>query len=195
MVAESDPGIGNEATRRPGGGGRVPFVVLNLLGGIAVLASYVVGLSASPELAGAVWGGVPEALRPVYTVCMFLAAGGYFLFSHYIFWGLPTDRLRVFGQHGLRAFVGLYAVILIPSALWMPLTMRMIETPGPANWWMIRLVLLAVGGASVLLIEAVRSAEPQGSTRGRRLAILGAVLFAFQTAVLDALIWPAYFPG
>lgn len=171
---------------------RTQFAWLNVVGGVAVLGSYVLGVVSDPDGGGAVWGGVPDALRPVYTVCMFLAAGGYFLFSHYVFLGLPPE-VRVLGRFGFGAWTAIYAAILIPSALWMPLTQQMIADPSPALWWSIRLVLFTVGLASVLLIEAVRSAEPRG--RGRVLAIVGAVFFAFQTAVLDALIWPAYFPG
>jgi hypothetical protein len=58
---------------------RRSLLALNVIGGTAVLASYVVGLGAVPG--DALWGGVPESLRPLYTVNMFLAAAGYFLFT------------------------------------------------------------------------------------------------------------------
>jgi hypothetical protein len=37
-------------------------------------------------------------------------------------------------------------------------------------------------------------ASPKGSGSGRAWAIAGALAFSSQTVVLDALIWPAYFP-
>ena len=168
---------------------------INILGGIAVLGSYVVGIATHPETSGAVWGGIPEGLQPVYTVSMFLAAGGYFLFTPYVYWQLDPEQVRVFGRYGYGAFLLIYAVILVPSALWMPLTFQMIDTPGAGLWLAIRLVLFAVGIASVALIAAVASANPAGSRTGRILAIVGAVAFAFQTAVLDAVVWPAFFPA
>lgn len=173
---------------------RTWFALLNVLGGVAVLGSYVVGLAAHPESAGAIWGGVPDGLRPLYTVCMFLAAGGYFLFSHYVYLRLDADQVEVFGRFGFGAFVAIYAAILVPSALWMPLTFRMVEQPDETLWLAIRVVLSVVGLGSLLLIAAIRSAVPDGGERARRWATIGAVSFSFQTAVLDALVWLAYFP-
>lgn len=173
---------------------RTSFAWLNVLGGLAVLGSYVVGLATNPESAGAVWGGVPDGLQPLYTVCMFLAAGGYFLFSHYVYLRLDADAVEVFGRFGFGAFNAIYASILVPSALWMPLTFRMITQPDETLWLAIRVVLLTVGIGSLLLIAAIRSARPDGGESGRRWATVGAVAFSFQTAVLDALVWPAYFP-
>ena len=177
------------------GSPRGRFALLNVVGGIAVLGSYVVGLMTHPESSGAVWGGVPEGLQPLYTVCMLLAAAGYFFFTPYVFFKLDVDEVRVFSRFGFGAFEVLYAGILIPSALWMPLTFRMIAAPDPALWVAIRVVLFVVGISSVALIAALQSATPPGRPLARRLAIVGAIPFAFQTAVLDALIWPAYFPA
>jgi hypothetical protein len=44
---------------------RLAFTWINLLGGFAVLSSYAWGFVAHPETVGALWGGVPEALRPL----------------------------------------------------------------------------------------------------------------------------------
>lgn len=173
---------------------RTRFAWLNVIGGVAVLGSYVVGLATHPESRGAVWGGVPESLQPLYTVCMFLAAGGYFLFTPYVFFTLDPGRVRVFGRFGFGAFSFLYAAILIPSALWMPLTFRMVAEPDASLWLAIRIVLLVVGLASVALIVALQTARPEGSKLRKVAALVGAAAFSFQTAVLDALVWPVYFP-
>ena len=141
-----------------------------------------------------VWGGVPVSLQPVYTVSMLLAATGYFLFTPYVFFSLDAQSIRVFGRFGFAAFNVIYAAILLPSAMWMPLTFEMVATPDPTLWISIRTVLLVVGAASLSLIGAVATAAPPGRQGFRVLAILGAGLFTFQTAVLDAVVWPAYFP-
>ena len=31
------------------------------------------------------WGGVPAGLRPIYTICMFVAAVGYFALAYFVF--------------------------------------------------------------------------------------------------------------
>ena len=167
---------------------------LNLLGGFAVLGSYAHGLASHPLTRGDLWGGVPESLRPLYSASMLLAATGYFAFSFFVFFRLDPSQTRVAGRLGFGAFHALYALILLPSALWLPLTFAMLEAPGGALWAAIRVVLALVGLGSLGLVAAVASARPSRAPVARAVAVAGALAFSFQTAVLDALVWPAYFP-
>jgi hypothetical protein len=52
----------------------------------------------------------------------------------------------------------------------------------------------AVGVGSLGLLAALVGLRPRPVTGGWRLALVGLVAFGFQTAVLDALVWPACFP-
>jgi hypothetical protein len=165
---------------------------LNALGGAAVLGSYVWGL-AQPEVAGGLWGGVPESLRPLYTANMFLAAAGYFLFAPYIFFRIAPDATRIAGRYGFGTFHLLFALVLVPSALWLPLTAWMLASPSAVLWWAIRLDLALVGLGSLGLAWALLALGPE-RPRGRVLALIGLVPFCLQTAVLDALVWPLFFP-
>jgi hypothetical protein len=172
---------------------RLALLALNVLGGAAVLASYAWGALGRPEAMGALWGGVPEAARGLYTLNMFLAAAGYFLFTPYVLLRLDPARTRVAGRFGYRSFASLYALVLLPSALWLPLTVRMLDSPSLALWWAIRVDLGLVGlGATGLLVALL--ALGAGAPRGRALAVLGLLPFCLQTAVLDALVWPLFFP-
>jgi hypothetical protein len=173
---------------------RRSLLLLNVLGGIAVLGSYVHGLATHPATRAQVWGGVPEALRPLYTVSMLLAAAGYFAFSFFVFFRLDPERTRLAGRLRFGALHAIYALILLPSALWMPLSFAMLEAPSAALWAAIRVVLGLVGIGSLALVGAVASARPPDASLARGVALAGALAFAFQTAVLDALVWPAYFP-
>jgi hypothetical protein len=166
---------------------------LNLVGGVAVLGSYAWGLAAHPATRGALWGGVPESLRPLYTASMLLAAVGYFAFSFFVFFRLDPQRDRV-GPFGFNIFLALYALFLLPSALWLPLTFAMLESPSPALWAAIRTVLALVAVGSLGLVAALALARPVEAPIARAIAIAGALAFSFQTALLDALVWPAYFP-
>ncbi len=170
------------------------LVWLNVLGGLAVLVSYAYGVAANPLTRGDVWGGVPDGLRPLYTVSMLLAAAGYFPFTWFAVRRLDPERTRIAGRFGYGLLLGLYALILLPSALWMPLTFAMLEAPSAALWWSIRIVLFAVGAGSLGLLAALVAAKPRSAPGARRLAIAGCVAFCFQTALLDAVVWPAYFP-
>ncbi len=191
-------GIGFPGRTKEGGDalrGRASLLLLNVLGGLAVLGSYAHGLSTHPGMGDAVWGGVPQELRPLYTVNMLLATAGYFAFSHFVFFRLDPRRTRIGARFGYGFFHVVYALILIPSALWMPLTFAMLESPGPALWLSIRTELALVGAGSLALLFAVCVAGPADAPWSRRVAVAGAIFFCLQTALLDALVWPAYFPA
>jgi hypothetical protein len=170
------------------------LVFINLLGGLAVLGSYAYCLAANPATRMNLWGNVPEALRPAYTVSMLLAATGYFAFSYFVLLRVDSREARIAGAYGYRVFLWIYAGILAPSALWMPLTFRMFEAPGWGLWIAIRIVLGLVGISSLALVGSIASARPAGHSWARTLALAGAAAFAVQTALLDALVWPHYFP-
>lgn len=168
---------------------------INLLGGIAVLGSYAHGLATHPLTRGEVWGDVPLALRSVYTANMFLAAAGYLVFTGFVFFRLDPAADPATSRVPYRSWNLLYALVLVPSALWMPFTFAMLDSPSPALWVAIRAVLATVGLASLGIVAALFRVPADGSRRWRACAIAGAILFALQTALLDALVWCAYFPA
>jgi len=170
------------------------LVLLNLLGGIAVLGSYAAAFTGSADLKDGLWGGVSDPLRSLYTVNMLLAAAGYFPFTWlFVRKTTPAEFRAITGAPYLLLFA-LYALVLIPSALWLPMTARMLAAPDPQLWIAIRLVLALVGlGATGLLLAAFCYAAKRGCKTSWA-AALGAIPFFTQTALLDALVWPAYYP-
>jgi hypothetical protein len=171
------------------------MAALNLLGGIAVLGSYAYGLSSHPTTQTELWGGVPQSIRSVYTLWMFFAAAGYFLFTCFLFFRVDPQNARIAQRFDFRAFNLLYAAILVPSALWMPLTFEMIENPSAILWLAIRLVLWIVGLGSMALVGALLTLHPRQPPRSYWLAVAGSIAFTVQTALIDALVWTAYFPA
>lgn len=170
----------------------IRLAVLNAIGGLAVLGSYAWGVALAPELRTGLWGGVPESLRGLYTVNMLLAAAGYFPFTWLLVFRAPAETLRAEAKVSPAAIFWLYALVLVPSALWLPLTAQMIAAPSAAMWAAIRFVLILVGvGAGGLLLVLLRMARARGGAL-RWAAVAGAVPFFTQTAILDALVWPAY---
>lgn len=169
------------------------LVLINVIGGAAVLGSYYRGLKTHPDQRSAVWGGVPEGLKPFYTVSMSLAAAGYFAFTYFILFEIETDDVEIWGQSNFGPFLGTYAVILFASALWMPLTFRMIKQPSKTKWCAIRIVLGTVGIASLALLATLISLDPRQPQVSYWLAVIGTGLFCVQTSILDATVWPAYF--
>jgi hypothetical protein len=169
------------------------MVVINVVGGAAVLGSYALGFLTHADAGTALWGGVSEALRPLYTVGMLVAALGYFAFTGYLLFGVDAQQARVGQRFGFGIFNLLYAGILVPSALWMPLTFVMIEQPSAWLWWVIRAVLILVGFASLGLLAALLALRPRRTAWAYWLAVTGSIGFCIQTAILDAVVWAAYF--
>lgn len=170
------------------------LLLVNVLGGAAVLGSYWAGFASHTGDAGALWGGVPSWLQPFYTASMLAAAAGYFPFFHLLVFAVDPERVRVAGRFGFGLFHVLFALILVPSALWMPLTFRVVDSWDPGLWLAIRVVLATVGLASVALLAALLRLEPVPSRGARTLAVAGAALFCVQTALLDATVWTSFFP-
>ena len=168
------------------------LIAINVVGGILVLGSYAQGLMAHPDNPNALWGGVPGAVQPLYTVGMISAALGYFAFTYFIMFRIDTE-VRFANHFGFWVFYLIYILILLPSALWMPLTYAAIDRHSMGLYWAIRIVLAIVGLGSLALLAALLSLRTGGSSYGYWLAVAGSAAFCFQTAVLDALVWPAFF--
>ena len=60
------------------------FLIINIIGGIAVLGGYVIALVNHPDTRSELWGGVPENLRFWITSFMFISAFGYCLAMYYL---------------------------------------------------------------------------------------------------------------
>lgn len=171
------------------------LALLNVVGGVAVLASYALALRVSPEVRAALWGGVPEGLRPLYTVNMLLAAAGYFPFTFLLVFRTTADQLDRAARLPCSALTGFYALVLLPSALWLPLTALLIQAPSPGLWLAVRVCLFLVGLGSAGLLYALLRLALHRRDRLAWVGVAGAVPFFVQTGVLDALIWPAYYPA
>lgn len=172
---------------------KVLFVIINILGGIAVLGSYGYGFSAYPESVEALWGEVPQHLLGLYTINMVLAAAGYLLVFAYALLKVPANTRTSSGGLLFERLNALYFLILFCSALWMPLSFALLDAPNADLWWSIRAVLFGTGFSALLVgYELYRHAPERGTFL--TLALCGYVFFCFQTAVLDALVWPWFFP-
>lgn len=163
-----------------------------LLGGTAVVGSYVWGLTSIPNV-GEFWGETPASLIPLYTVSMLLGAASFFAILWFVLIRLDPGEVRVGERFGYGIFPWILLAILVPSALWMPLVALMVAEPSEAVWWAIRLSLFLVGLASLALVIVLVKVRPKEPVLAHRLALAGSVVFTAHTLVLDALVWPAFF--
>jgi hypothetical protein len=70
----------------------------------------------------------------------------------------------------------------------------MIDSPGKIKWYIIRLVLILVGVFSLVLLASLITLSPREPEVLYWASVTGIGFFCIQTALLDALIWPVYFP-
>jgi len=173
---------------------KIWFLVINALGGFAVMAGYVASLVTHPNTEQLLWGRFTPSLKWAYMVSMPLAAAGYLLVLYFILFQLDAGSVRIWGYDGFLVFDIIFMAILVFSAFWMPLTYKLIETQQRGWWIYIRLVLFIVALASLALLCALLMINQKEPDWSYRLAVCGAAIFFIQTGVMDAFIWPAFFP-
>jgi hypothetical protein len=169
------------------------LLIINVIGGAAVIGSYIFGLRGQTGGANVLWGNVPMNIRPIYTVSMILSALGYFAFLYYIFFRLNPAQISIAGVSGFSMFYVIFLGILIASAFWMPLTNMHVSNPGTGIWIVVRFVLAVVGLASIGLLLALLTLQGKVPGTAYWLAVAGSAYFAFHTAILDAIVWAALF--
>jgi len=173
---------------------KIIFLVINVLGGIAVLGSYAVGLMQHPGRGLELWGGVPKLVQKINLITMPLAAIGYLLFAYFILFHLDAKKLIFANSYGFDLINIIFIGILLPSAIWMPLTFLWLDKPNPLTWWGVRIVLFVVGLASLVLLAALLSSNIREPAWSYWLAVAGAAAFFVQTGIMDAFVWAAWFP-
>ena len=77
---------------------QIVLLIINVFGGIAVIGSYVIGLITHPGTGNALWGGMPESVRPIYYVSMIIAALGYFAFIYFVLFRITRSEERRVGK-------------------------------------------------------------------------------------------------
>ncbi len=169
------------------------LIGINVVGGAAVIGSYIQGFL-THELAGPMlWGAVPPSVQSLSTAWMPVAVLSYFAFTGYLLFALDVDQVRFGTRIGYNLFHWIYLGILVPSALWMPLTFALIEQPSSLLWWAVVIVLILVGLASLGLLAALLGLKLPRKGWAYWLAVIGAIGFSVQTVIMDAVLWVSYF--
>lgn len=173
---------------------KVILLIIILVGGTAVLASYVYPVMRHPEYVEPAWGGVTPDIRRFYVPTMLLAAAGFFFYTYFLLFRVDAEQASIAGRWGFWIFNLLYAAILVGSALYMPLTFAFVAEPSGLLWYAVRFVLIVVGLASLAMFASLLGLRPREPVWAYWLAVVGSVTFSFQTVVLDMLVWPALYP-
>lgn len=177
----------------PDGHAMVRFVLIHVLLGASVLASYAHGIKTHPDQLDALWGTMPGSLRRLYQVWMLVAAASYFPVAYHFLTHRSTALFGGAVPAASSALVvdGLYVALFVASALWMPLTFHWLGSASQASYLAMRAVLTITAFASYALLGALLTSESRGGI-GWYAAVVGHVLFTVQTGLLDPWIWPRY---
>jgi hypothetical protein len=170
---------------------KLGLLIINLVGGAAVICSYIWGFLSNPGGVEAFWGGVPAVIRTAITINMLLAATGYLVIFLILLLRVPSTT--TVGKLPFWTFHVIYLVILIPSAMWMPLTKAVIQHYTPVGWFSVVLVLALTALAGIAMLIALLSLRPALAARQKILAVIGSTFFILQTTVLDAILWTLFF--
>jgi hypothetical protein len=163
--------------------GKTILLLIILILGPGVLVSYYIAGQSNPFGMDALWGNIPEKLKLVYPIGMLIATTGFFPFTYFCLFKSEQPAKYILG----------YLLILIPSILWLPLTVEYLKEPNSMTWIIIRVVLFAVAIGALLIYRQIakeRNVDSQTLLKWSKIGLMG---FIFHTLVLDGLVWPYFF--
>jgi hypothetical protein len=172
---------------------QIMLLILNVLGGAAVIGSYAQGIISHPGSLNILWGNISTSVRPLYFVSMLLSALGYFAFIYFISFRIDPGTVKVAGKIGFEVFFVIFTGMLLFSALWMPFTYSYVDNPNSGTWLAIRIVLFLVAISSCALLWALLSLNTKTPSLPYWLAVVGSGYFVFHTLILDGFLWPALY--
>lgn len=160
-------------------GSQFLFLLILVVLGAAVLASYITGIKNKKDVE-ILWGGLSEKLRKVYTFSILLSTVAFLVVTTYITIQMNTESYPFF-------FIA-YPVMLIASATWLPLVNRFVKTQSDASWYLMRLSLAMTGIASFTIFFFLLNLST--GTVFYYIALGFSLILAIHTFVLDGIVWP-----
>ena len=170
------------------------FLIINVIGGIAVLGGYVIALINHPKTRGELWRGVPENLRFWITLFMFISAFGYCFAMYYLIFqdGLDLDFFG--GKLNINFMKGLLIIFLITAACWIHTTFAYLEHGNQILWTFVQLELWLTGITVFLMMIGVATANGVNNSFLHNTSVIGLGIISFHCLVLDAMLWISRFP-
>jgi hypothetical protein len=173
---------------------QILFLTINLIGGLAVLGSYVIGLGMFPEYREALWGEVRGNLRTGIIISMLFAALGYLAFCYVALFQNGLEDFTKSDWLNSYTFSILVAIFLISATFWMPSAIAYLNFSN--TYWLViciaSLWVTAISLAALVGIVITSDVEIIGSV-SHYVAIIGIGLITFHCLVFDAIIWSIMF--
>lgn len=166
------------------------FVLANIIGGVAVLGSYALGLSLYPQYREALWGNVHGNLRLIFALSMLLAAAGYLIFCYVYIRQVGSDPYWQRKHLGSYSISWLSIVFLASASFWMPGCIAYIHTR-QVIWWVVSVTSLWITALSLLAMTWVTSGSLWAPTPtvSKYYSVVGLAYTTFHCLVIDAIVW------
>ena len=170
-----------------------------LIFGTLVLVSYVYGLSHASDK-DALWGGIPWSQAQFIVPFMFLAAFGFLMYWWIILYQNDESALESLrwpwgesdGGGGARLLLA-FALLVIPSALWLEATIFHIENEYSWTPFLVIGVLLLACVGNIMMGLLAYSAYVDEMPGGRKM-LIGSILLGIQCIIFDGIYWNLKFP-
>ncbi len=167
------------------------FLTINIVGGVLVLLSYIIGLRAGKS-ADILWGGTPKNIRGIYTVSMLVSALSFFVVTTFLFLNMKQGSIVLPYSLNINVVNILYSILLICSMIWIPLVNLMVSNPSTLIWITIRIALILVGLTSLLIFLLLLKVSPRPIGIMYYTSLVGMLIFFVHTGILDAFLWPYF---
>ena len=174
-------------------------LIFTFVFGPLVLASYVYGISHADKPQD-LWGGIPLSWQAYIVSFMFIAAAGFLIYWWIVFFQFDQDTFSSLhwpwgysdGNGAIRLLLA-YALVLIPSALWLESTL--FHLSNNYSWTPVLvigiLMMVAIGN---IMLGLLAYGAYQDGVNGSGLMMIGAVMLGIQCIVNDCIIWSLKFP-
>ena len=174
-------------------------LIFTFVFGPLVLASYVYGISHADKPQD-LWGGIPLSWQAYIVPFMFIAAAGFLIYWWIVFFQFDQDTFSSLhwpwgysdGNGAIRLLLA-YALVLIPSALWLESTL--FHLSNNYSWTPVLvigiLMMVAIGN---IMLGLLAYGAYQDGVNGSGMMLIGAVMLGIQCIVNDCIIWSLKFP-
>ena len=174
-------------------------LIFTFVFGPLVLASYVYGISHADKPQD-LWGGILLSWQAYIVPFMFIAAAGFLIYWWIVFFQFDQDTFSSLhwpwgysdGNGAIRLLLA-YALVLIPSALWLESTL--FHLSNNYSWTPVLvigiLMMVAIGN---IMLGLLAYGAYQDGVNGSGLMMIGAVMLGIQCIVNDCIIWSLKFP-
>ena len=170
------------------------LLLVNIIGGVAVLSSYALCIILFPDTREVLWGEISGGLKNFFVISMLIAAVGYISYLSITLINPDLGQFRNTLFLGPNTISILSSLFLISATLWMPASVIYIKNPS-LLMWLIMVFSLWITALSILTIFVLSlNSSFESKQVFKIISSIGLFYISFHCLILDGIIWVAKFP-